>query len=83
MTSEYPRLFNERFPPQQLSDSRPSSSGSVDEQDETAWLNNTIGDNTNEEGSWDRVEGVEPGALTLQFDDVLALDRRASQGVRI
>ncbi|KAF2804574.1 uncharacterized protein BDZ99DRAFT_525409 [Mytilinidion resinicola] len=78
MTSEYPRLFMERFPPPKVAvDSRPSSSGTGDgEQDEATWLMNTIGGRDGEEPSWDRVEPIDGGTLTVQFDEALGLDRR-------
>ncbi|KAF2494787.1 hypothetical protein BU16DRAFT_48009 [Lophium mytilinum] len=78
MTSEYPRLFMERFPPPKAAvDSRPSSSGTGGaEQDETTWLMNTIGGGDGEEPSWDRVEPIDGGTLTVQFDEALGLDRR-------
>jgi len=77
MTSEYPRLFAERFAPSKpVADSRPSSAGTGAEQDEATWLMNTIGGSDNEGGSWDRVEPIDGGTLTVQFDEALGLDRK-------
>jgi hypothetical protein len=82
MTSEYPRLFHERFPAPKTPGSRPCSPGSAGDEDEVTWLGNVIGDNGNEEGSWDRVQAIGSGALTIQFDDALGIDKRPAQGGR-
>jgi hypothetical protein len=72
-TSEYPRLFNERFPPKSQT-SRPSSADAdVDaHEDEATWLESIIGRSDEAEGSWERVEPIESGALTIQFGEALA-----------
>lgn len=71
--SEYPRLFNERFPAKTQT-SRPPSAGANDEsdveEDESAWLNKVIGNSNEAEGSWERVEPIE-GALVIQFGETL------------
>ena len=77
MATEYPRLFMERFPPIQHSDSRPSSSGTAIEQDESAWLADATKAH-GDEGDWDHVKVIDPGSLTIQFDEVLGLGRGAS-----
>ena len=82
MTSEYPRLFHERFPAPKTPGSRPCSPGSAGDEDEVTWLENVIGDNDNEEGSWDRVQAIGSGALTVQFDDALGIDKRPAQAGR-
>ncbi|OCK76576.1 hypothetical protein K432DRAFT_445932 [Lepidopterella palustris CBS 459.81] len=81
MNSEYPRLFNERFPAPKPT-SRPSTSGTGVDEDEATWLGHIIGNSSNEEGSWDRVQTIDSGALTVQFDDALALDRKVAPGGR-
>ncbi|KAF2638652.1 hypothetical protein P280DRAFT_404860 [Massarina eburnea CBS 473.64] len=68
--SEYHRLFSERFPPAQPQSSRPSSA----DEDEAAWLSNLLGSSNDAEGSWERVEPLDSGALTVQFGDALGLD---------
>lgn len=82
MTSEYPRLFHERFPAPRTPRSRLSSPGSAGDEDEATWLENVIGDNGNEEGSWDCVQATGSGALTVQFDDALGIDKRPTQAGR-
>lgn len=71
--SEYPRLFNERFPPKpQIS--RPPSAGAdaeADADDEATWLGNIIGSSKDAEGSWERVQPIESGTLTIQFGEAL------------
>lgn len=76
MASEYPRLFNERFPAVQPASSRPSSPGANDadaddydnnDDDETAWLGDIVGNAAEAEGAWDRVEPINSGTLTIQF----------------
>ena len=75
--SEYPRLFNERFPPK-LQTSPPASAGAdahtdADaDADEAAWLANVIGSSNEAEGRWERVEPIESGALTIQFGEALS-----------
>ncbi|KAF2713487.1 hypothetical protein K504DRAFT_462010 [Pleomassaria siparia CBS 279.74] len=64
IASEYPRLFNERFPSASSQSSRPSSAA---DEDETTWLENIIGNTAEAEGSWDRVAPIESGTLTVQF----------------
>lgn len=76
MASEYPRLFNERFAATNAQSSRPSSADASHDEDESTWLGNIIGNTTDTEGSWDRVEPIESGALTIQFGDALGSDRR-------
>ncbi|KAF2271557.1 uncharacterized protein EI97DRAFT_387649 [Westerdykella ornata] len=76
MISEYQRLFNERFPPLKTEPSRPSSADATQEEDEATWLGKIVGDSTDPEGSWERVEPVESGALTFQFGEALGSDRR-------
>lgn len=76
MASEYPRLFNERFPALKSQTSRPSSADASQDEDETTWLGNIIGNTGEAEGSWERVEPVESGALTIQFGETLGPDRR-------
>lgn len=78
MASEFPRLFNERFPPSKPPASRPTSSDANAEEDESTWLANIIGDDGEAEGSWDRVEPIE-GTLTVQFDDALNSDKQQRQ----
>ena len=80
--SEYPRLFNERFPPKSQS-SRPPSAGAGaeadadadadadEDEDEAAWLEHVIGNSNEAEGSWERVEPIDSGALTIQFGEAL------------
>ncbi|KAF2657693.1 hypothetical protein K491DRAFT_314779 [Lophiostoma macrostomum CBS 122681] len=75
MASEYPRLFSERFASTRTHPSRPSSAASQDE-DETTWLGSIIGNTADTEGSWDRVEPIDSGALTIQFGDAPGPDRR-------
>jgi hypothetical protein len=76
--SEYHRLFNERFPPtqSQSQSSRPPSADPEAHEDEATWLANIIGSSTDAEGSWERVEPIESGALTVQFGDALGLDKK-------
>ncbi|KAF2117196.1 late endosomal/lysosomal adaptor and MAPK and MTOR activator-domain-containing protein [Lophiotrema nucula] len=71
MASEYPRLFNERFPPSRPQMSRPSSADASGDEDEATWLGNIIGNTNDAEGSWDRVEPIESGALTIHFGEPL------------
>lgn len=88
-SSEYHRLFRERFPPTNTttSQSNPSADPEVaeTEEDEATWLASIIGNassssnsnnNNDVEGSWERVEPIESGALTIQFGDALGLDRK-------
>ena len=79
VASEYPRLFMERFPPTTYEGSRPSSSGTAYEQDETVWLAEVTKD-MGDDGDWNHVKVVDNGSLTIQFDEVLGLnsDRRPS-----
>ncbi|PVI05647.1 hypothetical protein DM02DRAFT_516567 [Periconia macrospinosa] len=74
--SEYHRLFRERFPPTAAQSSRPSSADPEVEEDEATWLANIIGNSNDAEGSWERVEPIDSGALTIQFGDALGLDRK-------
>jgi hypothetical protein len=76
MAAEYPRLFNERFPALRFQTSRPSSADANQDEDEATWLGNVIGNTAEAEGSWERVEPVESGALTIQFGETLVPDRR-------
>jgi hypothetical protein len=76
MASEYPRLFSERFPSTKTHPSRPSSADASQDEDESTWLGNIIGDTADTEGSWDRVEPIDSGALTIQFGDTLGPDKR-------
>jgi hypothetical protein len=76
MASEYPRLFNERFPAVKSQSSRPSSADANQEEDEATWLGNIIGNAADAEGRWERVEPIESGALTIQFGEALGPDRR-------
>lgn len=72
--SEYPRLFNERFPPKAQTSRPPSADAGADsdaEEDEATWLGNIIGSSNDAEGSWERVEPIESGALTIQFGETL------------
>jgi len=69
IASEYPRLFNDRFPSARPQSSRPSSADAADE-DEITWLEHIIGNTTDAEGSWDRVNPIGSGALTVQLGDV-------------
>jgi hypothetical protein len=70
--SEYPRLFNERFPPKPQTSRPPSAGAEADaDEDEAAWLGNIIGSSTEAEGSWERVEPIGSGALTIQFGEAL------------
>lgn len=71
---EYLRLFNERFPPMKQT-SRPSSADADHEEDETTWLANIVGSSNEAKGSWERVEPIESGALTIQFGEGLS-DRK-------
>lgn len=71
-TSEYPRLFNERFPPKSQTSRPPSADADADvDEDEATWLGNIIGNSSEVEGSWERVEPIESGALTIQFGEAL------------
>ncbi|CAI6331931.1 unnamed protein product [Periconia digitata] len=72
--SEYHRLFHERFPP--AASSRPASANPDMEEDEATWLANIIGSSNDAEGSWERVQPIESGALTIQFGDALGLDKK-------
>ncbi|KAK3214592.1 hypothetical protein GRF29_19g671665 [Pseudopithomyces chartarum] len=72
--SEYLRLFNERFPPT-TSTSRPSSAHADRDEDEATWLSNIVANSNEAEGSWERVEPIESGALTIQFGEGLS-DRK-------
>ncbi|KAF1952983.1 hypothetical protein CC80DRAFT_596135 [Byssothecium circinans] len=80
--SEYQRLFNERFPPTQAQASRPPSAEAEADEDEDTWLGNIISgpnnNNNDAEGSWERVEPLESGALTVQFGDALGPERKRS-----
>lgn len=76
MTSEYPRLFNERFPQQRPQLSRPPSPEDSADEDETAWLGNIIGNTTDTDVAWEQVRPIDSGALTVQFGEGLSLDRR-------
>lgn len=80
--TEYARLFSERFcAPQQ--NSRPSSSDSHSiDTAQSAWLLKAVGDKCSDEQTWNRVIPIKSGELTLQFDDVLNVDRRSGQGGR-
>ncbi|EKG11815.1 hypothetical protein MPH_11311 [Macrophomina phaseolina MS6] len=78
MHSEYHRLFMERFPAvAPPEDSRPSSSGTAVDNEEAAWLAD-ITKSQGEEGDWDHVKVIDNGSLTIQFDEVLGLDRRSA-----
>ncbi|KAJ4349685.1 uncharacterized protein N0V89_008302 [Didymosphaeria variabile] len=72
--SEYLRLFNERFPPMRSASPPPSARADYD-QDEATWLSNVVGSSNDAEGSWERVEPIESGALTIQFGEALS-DRK-------
>ncbi|KAF2438097.1 hypothetical protein P171DRAFT_372425 [Karstenula rhodostoma CBS 690.94] len=72
--SEYLRLFNERFPPMK-SASRPPSAHDEPHEDEATWLATVVGSSNDAEGSWERVEPIESGALTVQFGEALG-DRK-------
>ncbi|KAF2472409.1 uncharacterized protein BDR25DRAFT_258749 [Lindgomyces ingoldianus] len=76
MASEYPRLFNERFPPSKAQSSRPSSADASADEDEATWLEHVIGNTAETEGSWERVEPIESGALTIHFGEAPGSDRR-------
>jgi hypothetical protein len=76
MAFEYPRLFNERFPALQPQTSRPSSADATQEEDEATWLGKIVGSTDEAEGSWERVEPIESGALTIQFGEPMATDKR-------
>ncbi|KAF2795429.1 hypothetical protein K505DRAFT_324060 [Melanomma pulvis-pyrius CBS 109.77] len=78
IASEYPRLFNERFPSTHAQSSPPPSAdaAAAAEEDETTWLESIIGNTAEAEGSWDRVAPIDSGTLTVQFGDVLGNDRR-------
>jgi hypothetical protein len=63
--AEYARLFNERFSNMRKSGSRPTSASAADvEDDETAWLEEALGGQGEDE-----VDQIEPtkGGLTIQF----------------
>lgn len=64
--TEYARLFNERFATIRKQPSRPSSSDAAPatEEDETAWLEQALGGQGEDE-----VDQIEPmkGGLTIQF----------------
>ena len=64
--AEYARLFNERFATIRKHPSRPSSSGAAAdaEEDETAWLEQALGGQGEDE-----VDQIQPtkGGLTIQF----------------
>ncbi|KAF2009601.1 hypothetical protein BU24DRAFT_357838 [Aaosphaeria arxii CBS 175.79] len=74
-TAEYHRLFSERFPPLP-SNSRPSSADAHENEDESTWLNEVVSNTKDVEGSWGRVEPIDTGALTIQFGDAFAADRK-------
>lgn len=59
--------------------SRPTSAHADAEEDEATWLGNVIGDSADAEGSWERVEPIDSGALTIQFGDALGSDRRQAR----
>lgn len=75
-------MFNERFPSLRGHTSRPTSADAdveaepEAEDDETSWLENAIGKSGEAEGSWERVEPIDSGALTIQFGDTFGSDRR-------
>ncbi|KAF2092011.1 hypothetical protein K490DRAFT_32116 [Saccharata proteae CBS 121410] len=77
MFADYSRLFMERFPPNPYPDSRPSSSSTMAEQDEAAWLADVIGSD-GDEGHWDQVKPVDFGALTIHFEEMMGSERRPS-----
>lgn len=62
--TEYARLFNERFATIRKQPSRPSSAGADVEEDETAWLEQALGGQGEDE-----VDQIQPtkGGLTIQF----------------
>jgi hypothetical protein len=63
--AEYARLFNERFATMRKSGSRPTSASAAEaEDDETAWLEEALGGQGEDE-----VDQIEPtkGGLTIQF----------------
>jgi hypothetical protein len=63
--AEYARLFNERFTTMRKSGSRPTSASAAEaEDDETAWLEEALGGQGEDE-----VDQIEPtkGGLTIQF----------------
>lgn len=71
ISSEYSRLFNERFPPLRLDDASED-----EEEDEATWLGHIAGNSAEEEGSWERVEPIENGALTISFGEPLVPNGR-------
>jgi hypothetical protein len=77
MTKDYARLFAERFTPRnQPANSRPSSSGrTMTNEDEVTWLGHIVEEEHGIKSlKWQRVS--QPGALSLQFDDVLGVESR-------
>lgn len=84
MCNEYARLFSERFYSSAPSTgSRPSSSDSSSvEALQNAWLVNAVGNKSLEDQTWNRVIPIKSGELTLQFDDVLNLDKKIGQTTR-
>jgi hypothetical protein len=62
--AEYARLFNERFATIRKEPARPSSAGGDAEEDETAWLEQALGGQGEDE-----VDQIQPtkGGLTIQF----------------
>lgn len=73
--SEYLRLFNERFPPMNTA-SRPTSAHADQDEDEATWLGHAVGSSNDAEGTWERVEPIESGALTVQFGEALGDKKR-------
>lgn len=55
--------------------SRPTSARDDPHDDETAWLAHVVGSSADAEGSWERVEPIDSGALTVQFGEALG-DRK-------
>ncbi|TKA81884.1 hypothetical protein B0A49_00370 [Cryomyces minteri] len=69
MTSEYPRLFSQRFPSGEGPDGRPETLEARDEadEDEAKWIETSPAGHVD---TWDQVEEVSKGALTIQLDSI-------------
>ncbi|KAF2205392.1 hypothetical protein GQ43DRAFT_362490 [Delitschia confertaspora ATCC 74209] len=68
MTSEFPRLFNERFPESKSAGSRPSSADPCLDGDEESWVDNVISNKEGDEGNWEHVVSLKSGVLVVDFD---------------
>jgi hypothetical protein len=83
LTTDYSRLFRERFGAKPMADvdSRPSSGSTATDEDETTWLKRIIKADGEDVLRW-KTSG-ELGSLSVQFDDVLVADRGNGKSPRI